>query len=326
MERKEVSSKMAYVVTIQNLKGGVGKTTLTAILGLGLAEKYRVLLIDLDSQTSLTQIFLSEETREKIIKESQTDNDPTVMAILRDKRPKIYTFSYTSVTKKTINVDIIPGSLTGHLDAVFEGKIPLRDPFVMKRYINTINNIYDFILIDNAPSDFLSLTPSLVASDYVLVPEDGTTEAFTAAQLFLSYALPKYIWTFSSTPKVLGVVLTKVRSSAERLLLKHNAQLEAYLEDFPQVKKYIHYRPLYFGADAKDPRDYILSSSKQFLADLIWSLDCIKAPIAEVYDKLFVVDKKLQPDIYAFLFKVLRNIPYELVRRILQNKPQASSF
>ena len=225
MERKEVNSKMVNVITIQNLKGGVGKTTLTAILGLGLAEKYRVLLIDLDSQTSLTQIFLSEETREKIIKEAQTDNDPTVMAILRDKRPKIYTFSYTSVTKKTINIDIIPGSLTGHLDAVFEGKIPLRDPFVMKRYINTMNNIYDFILIDNAPSDFLSLTPSLVASDYVLIPEDGTTEAFTAAQLFLSYALPKYIWTFSSNPKVLGVVLTKVRSSAERLLLRHNAQL-----------------------------------------------------------------------------------------------------
>ena len=307
---------MAHVVTIQNLKGGVGKTTLTAILGLGLAEKYRVLLIDLDSQTSLTQIFLSEEVREKIIKETQTGNDPTVMAILRDKRPSIYTFSYTSVSGQPIRVDIIPGSLTGHLDAVFEGKIPLRDPYVMKRCINTINGSYDFILIDNAPSDFLSLTPSLVASDFVLIPEDGTTEAFTAAQLFLSYALPNYIWTFSPSPKVLGVVLTKVRRSAERLLLLHNAELEGYLEGFPQIKKYIHYRPLYFGADAKDPRDYILSSNKVFLADLIWSSDYAKAPIAEVYDKLFIVDKKLQPDIFAFLFKVLRNIPHELVRRI----------
>lgn len=315
MERTEMNN-MTYVISIQNLKGGVGKTTLTAVLGLGLAEKFRVLLIDLDSQTSLTQIFVPEEVREKIIKESQTDNDPTVMAILRDKKPMIYQFRHTSYNGKTIYIDIIPGSLTGHLDAIFEGKIPLRDPFIMQRFINSLNNKYDFILIDNAPSDFLLLTPALVASDFVLIPEDGTTEAFASAKLFLSYALPKYVWSFSQNPKVIGVVLTKVRSNAERLLLKHNAQLETYLEDFPHVKKHIHYRPLYFGADTKDPRDYILSSNKQFLADLIWNSDSKIAPIAEVYDKLFLVDKKIQPDIYAFLFKVLRNIPLELVRRI----------
>ena len=49
------------VVAIINHKGGVGKTTLTANLGAGLAARgQRVLLIDLDSQASLTVSFFTQ--------------------------------------------------------------------------------------------------------------------------------------------------------------------------------------------------------------------------------------------------------------------------
>jgi len=49
------------VVAIINHKGGVGKTTLTANLGAGLAARgSRVLLIDLDSQASLTVSFFTQ--------------------------------------------------------------------------------------------------------------------------------------------------------------------------------------------------------------------------------------------------------------------------
>jgi chromosome partitioning protein len=49
------------VIAIINHKGGVGKTTLTANLGAGLAARgQKVLLIDLDSQASLTVSFFTQ--------------------------------------------------------------------------------------------------------------------------------------------------------------------------------------------------------------------------------------------------------------------------
>jgi cellulose biosynthesis protein BcsQ len=54
---------MVPVVAFMNLKGGVGKTTLAGntIRSLADIEKLKILLIDLDSQCNLTQMFCSAE-------------------------------------------------------------------------------------------------------------------------------------------------------------------------------------------------------------------------------------------------------------------------
>jgi len=50
------------VVSVINFKGGVGKTTLTANLGAELARRgKRVLLLDLDPQSSLTYSFYAPD-------------------------------------------------------------------------------------------------------------------------------------------------------------------------------------------------------------------------------------------------------------------------
>ena len=53
---------MAYVTSIINLKGGVGKTTITLALAhfLALEHRKRVLVIDLDPQTNATVCLIPE--------------------------------------------------------------------------------------------------------------------------------------------------------------------------------------------------------------------------------------------------------------------------
>ncbi|GAA1814558.1 hypothetical protein GCM10009682_39560 [Luedemannella flava] len=59
------------VVSVLNYKGGVGKTTLTANIGAGLAGRgHKVLLLDLDPQSSLTFCFYrAAEWREDLAEE-----------------------------------------------------------------------------------------------------------------------------------------------------------------------------------------------------------------------------------------------------------------
>ncbi|MEO0140783.1 MAG: AAA family ATPase, partial [candidate division WOR-3 bacterium] len=53
---------MAKIISVINLKGGVGKTTLTMMFGEFLATAgKRVLLIDMDSQTNLTTAMMDSE-------------------------------------------------------------------------------------------------------------------------------------------------------------------------------------------------------------------------------------------------------------------------
>ena len=69
-----MSTKKAKIISIINMKGGVGKTTLSVGICSYLSEFYnkKVLLIDSDPQFNSTQAFLDPETYEKSSKDSKT--------------------------------------------------------------------------------------------------------------------------------------------------------------------------------------------------------------------------------------------------------------
>jgi Flp pilus assembly CpaE family ATPase len=77
-----LSTRSTPIISLLNLKGGVGKTTLTANLAGYLSEhlEKRVLVIDLDHQRSLSQLLLSPKERELA-----ADAGHTIQRFFRDK-------------------------------------------------------------------------------------------------------------------------------------------------------------------------------------------------------------------------------------------------
>jgi hypothetical protein len=67
---RPLAERRTPIVSVLNLKGGVGKTTLTAYLGWALAHRgYRVLLVDLDLQGSLSSLFYPADELARLARE-----------------------------------------------------------------------------------------------------------------------------------------------------------------------------------------------------------------------------------------------------------------
>ena len=151
----------ATVMAVVNQKGGTGKTTTCENLGIGLArEGKRVLLIDTDPQGSLT-IALGH---------SRPDDLPVTLTDLMAKvmqdqplAPKEGILSHEE------GVELVPANITLSGLEVSLVNAMSRET-VLKQYLETVRDRYDFILLDCMPSLGMLTVNALAASDQVLIP------------------------------------------------------------------------------------------------------------------------------------------------------------
>jgi len=145
---------MARVIAICNQKGGVGKTTTSMNLGAYLAALgRRCLLVDFDPQANASS-GLGIAPSEESIYTALMSGTITGQLI---KRTAIFGY------------EVLPASqdLAGALVELIS--VPERE-YQLRKIINQLRHLYDFILIDMPPSLNLLSVNGLVAADEVIIP------------------------------------------------------------------------------------------------------------------------------------------------------------
>ncbi len=180
---------MGLLIATVNMKGGVGKTTLSVNLATCLARYHgkRVLVVDLDTQISATLSLMPPHDFAKIRKERRTLSTLIYKAVKPEaKLPLTIQDIICRYVATVKGLDLLPGDIDLydeflvsemlHQRAVKEGQqdfVKVWNEFekvLIKNVLEPVINEYDYIIMDCAPGYNLLTRSGIMASNFYLLP------------------------------------------------------------------------------------------------------------------------------------------------------------
>ncbi|QOI57943.1 AAA family ATPase [Rouxiella badensis] len=190
--------KQAFTIFLGNLKGGVSKTVSSVSLAHGLRahphlllEDLRVLVIDLDPQSSAT-MFLNHT------RSVGTVDATAAQAMLQNvsRKELLEEFIVPSVVP---GVDVLPASIedafiASRWDVLCAEHLPQQNPYAVLRenIIDKLTDDYDFIFIDSGPHLDAFLTNAIASADLLMTPVPPAQVDFHSTLKYLT-RLPELI-------------------------------------------------------------------------------------------------------------------------------------
>ena len=237
----------AKVVSVCNLKGGVGKTTLVMALAEYLASdtifRSRVLVVDLDPQSNLTYAMMDESIWEQEF-ESKKRTLPYLFEnpinFLDDHNHNEFIVKSGVSNIRNNNsfrcLHLIPSSprlfeIQDELVPIHFHTLNLKPVHILSHILKPYLKNYDYILIDCPPSLNSVVKSAFLISDFCLVPCVPSKISILGLNLIL-----KHIWKFNDDHKhnlkALGIIISRYNGT-----LAQKEQLHHILDEpfYPEV-------------------------------------------------------------------------------------------
>lgn len=180
------------VIAFVNQKGGVGKTTLSINIASVLADLgYKVLLIDNDSQSNVTNTFLTEEPQKTLYNVMLNDID--LKEVIQNTGIKNLDIAVNSLASSDLNLLLGPKVAR---------EMKLKNAIVKSKID------YDFVFVDCNPSLDLSMINALVAANEVIIPIDSSAYSLTGLNNLIKFI--NDVKVLNSSLEINGFVLNNV--------------------------------------------------------------------------------------------------------------------